>query len=152
MRAFQVQFSGWLPTQQLMAIAWHRIVGMALTQYFAGTAWKVDVEVDLSLQQQRLDIVILRRTGDAPEPQWPDGFGSPAEYNLFTFEALKDPLDPGAIKELAAHGVNYRKYVSPDLDHLLPEDPFRLLAASMPFPRQLAGRVDCSHVVPELTM
>jgi hypothetical protein len=26
---------------------------MALTQYFAGTDWQVDVEVDLSLQQQR---------------------------------------------------------------------------------------------------
>jgi hypothetical protein len=36
-------------------------------------------------------------------------------------------------------GVNYRKFVSPDLDHLLPEDQFRLLAASMYFPRQLAA-------------
>ena len=44
-----------------MAIPWHRIFGMALTQYFAGTGWQVDVEVDLSLQQQRLDLVILRR-------------------------------------------------------------------------------------------
>ena len=44
-----------------MAIPWHRIFGMALTQYFADTAWQVDVEVDLSLQQQRLDIAILRR-------------------------------------------------------------------------------------------
>jgi hypothetical protein len=29
-----------------MAIPWHRIFGMALTQYFAGTAWQVDVEVE----------------------------------------------------------------------------------------------------------
>ncbi|HEV3078826.1 MAG TPA: hypothetical protein VGY66_03580 [Gemmataceae bacterium] len=42
---------------------------------------------------------------------------------------------------MAGHGVNYRKFVSPDLDHLLPEDQFRLLAASMHFPRQLASRV-----------
>jgi hypothetical protein len=48
---------------------------------------------------------------------------------------------PWTLKELAAHGVNYRKYVSPDLDHLLPGDQFRLLAASMHFPRQLASRV-----------
>src|SRR5207244_3032489 len=47
-----------------MAIAWHRILGMALTQYLAGTAWKVDVEVDLSLRQQRLDVVILRGLAD----------------------------------------------------------------------------------------
>ena len=28
-----------------MAIAWHRVFGMALTQYFAGSGWEVDVEV-----------------------------------------------------------------------------------------------------------
>jgi len=124
-----------------MAVAWHRIFGMALTQYLAGTAWKVDVEVDLSLQQQRLDIVVLRHTGDAPEPRWPDGFGTPAPYNLLTFKALQDPLDHWAIKELAGHGVTYRKYISPDLDHLLPEEHFRLLAATMRYPRGLAERV-----------
>jgi hypothetical protein len=124
-----------------MAIPWHRIFGMALTQYFAGTAWKVEVEVDLSLQQQRLDVVILRHIADAPQPQWPDGFGTPAEYNLLTFKALQDPLDAFTLKELAAHCVNYRKYISPDIHHLLPEEHFRLFAVSMRFPRNLADRV-----------
>ena len=124
-----------------MTIAWHRILGMALTQYLAGTGWKVDVEVDLSLQQQRLDTVILRRSQNAPEPQWPDGFGTPANYNLLTFKALQDPLNPWALKELAAHGVSYRKWISRDLPELLPEEHFRLLAASMRFPRNLAERV-----------
>jgi hypothetical protein len=124
-----------------MAIAWHRIFGMALTQYFAGTGWKVEVEVDLSLQQQRLDLVILRRVGAAAPVHWPDGFGTPAEYNLLTFKALQDPLDAAALKELAAHSVNYRKLVSPDFDHLLPEEHFRLIAVSMRFPRRLADRV-----------
>jgi hypothetical protein len=125
-----------------MAIPWHRIFGMALTQYLAGSAWKVDVEVDLSLQQQRLDLVILRRTADGPEPVWPDGFGTPTAYNLLTFKALQDPLDAWALKELAAHGVNYRKHISPDLGQLLPEGHFRLVAASMRYPRGLADRVD----------
>jgi hypothetical protein len=124
-----------------MAIPWHRIFGMALTQYFAGSAWQVDVEVDLSLQQQRLDLAILRRLGHHPPPVWPDGFGSPAEYNLLTFKALQDPLTAWVLKELAAHGVNYRKQISPNPDALLPEEHFRLLAATMRFPRQLAGRV-----------
>lgn len=95
-----------------MAVPWHRIFGMALTQYFSGTAWKVDVEVDLSMQQQRLDVVILRRAAEAPEPLWPDGFGQPAEFNLLTFKALHEPLDTWALKELAAHSVSYRKHVS----------------------------------------
>ena len=124
-----------------MNIAWHRIFGMALTKYLAGSASQVEVEVDLSLRQQRLDIVILRRTADGPQPHWPDGFGAPAAYNLLTFKALQDPLDAWALKELAAHGVNYRKLVSPDPDRLLPETDVRLLAASMRFPRALAERV-----------
>ena len=53
-----------------MAIPWHRIFGMALAQYFSGTAWQVDVEVDLSLQQQRLDIAVVRRGGQSNEPLW----------------------------------------------------------------------------------
>src|ERR1700677_2564608 len=97
-----------------MAIPWHRIFGMALTQYFANTAWRVDVEVDLSLQQQRLDIVVLRRRDNTTPPLWPDGFGVPAEYNLLTFKALQDPLSAWTLKELAAHSVNYRKQISPN--------------------------------------
>jgi hypothetical protein len=52
-----------------MAIPWHRIFGMALTQYFAGTDWQVDAEVDLSLRQQRLDLVILRRKSRKRRPE-----------------------------------------------------------------------------------
>jgi len=114
---------------------------MALTQHFAGTGWCVDVEVDLSLQQQRLDLVVVRRGVALAVPLWPDGFGLPADYNLFTFKALNDPLDHWALKELLAHAVNYRKSVSPDRDRLLPEEQFRLLAVSMRYPRGLAERV-----------
>jgi len=124
-----------------MAIAWHRIFGMALTQYLAGTGWKVDVEVDLSLQQQRLDLVVLPRATPGPEPVWPDGFGTPAPYNLLTFKAPKDPLDAFALKELVAHSVSYRKWISPAPDRLLPESDIRLLAATMQYPRGLAGRI-----------
>jgi hypothetical protein len=124
-----------------VAIPWHRIFGMALTQYFAGTCWQVDVEVDLSRHQQRLDMVVLRRQGQAPPPFWPDGFGTPAEFNLLTFKAVQDPLSPFALKELVGHCVNYRKWVSPSLDALLPEEQFRLLAVSMQYPRLLASRV-----------
>jgi hypothetical protein len=125
----------------IMAIPWHRIFGMALTQYFAGSDWQVDVEVDLSLQQQRLDLVVLRRKGPGTPPRLPDGFGTPADYNLFTFKALNDPLGAFALKELAGHSVNYRKQISPNPDALLPESDFRLLAATMRYPRQLASQV-----------
>jgi hypothetical protein len=85
--------------------------------------------------------VILRRQDHSKEPAWPDGFGTPAEYNLLTFKALQDPLSTWTLKELAAHSVNYRKQISPNPDQLLPESDFRLLAASMRFPRPLASQV-----------
>jgi hypothetical protein len=60
---------------------------------------------------------------------------------LLTFKALKDPLTAWVLKELSANGVNYRKQISPSPDKLLPEEHFRLLAARMRFPRQLASRI-----------
>jgi hypothetical protein len=114
---------------------------MASTRYFAGSGWKVDVEVDHSVQQQRLDLVILRRVGESAPVAWPDGFGEPAEYNLLTFKAVEDPLSAFAMKELVSHSINYRKLVSPDLDHLLPEAHFRILAVSMQYPRGRAQQI-----------
>jgi hypothetical protein len=131
-----------------VTIPWHRILGMALTQYFAGTAAKVEVEVDLSVQQQRLDIVIIQVGGDRPAPLWPDGFGTPAPHNLFTFKALKDPLNPWALKELVSHGVSYRKLRSRGRRDLLPEEQFRLFAATMQYPRNLEEHITLRPVSP----
>jgi hypothetical protein len=129
-----------------MAIFWHRIFGMALTQYFAGSRWKVEVETDLSVQQQKLDIAIVfrDRAGNNPDPIWPDGIGEPARFNLFTFRGLKQVLSAEVVKEVVAHSVTYRKWVSPSPDELLPAADFRIFAASMHHPellkRELADR------------
>jgi hypothetical protein len=40
---------------------WHRLFGLLLTDFFSGSPFVVEVERDLSVQQQRLDAVILRR-------------------------------------------------------------------------------------------
>ncbi len=42
-------------------IPWHRLFGLTLTDYFHDTAYKVEIEKDLSLKQQLLDVVILER-------------------------------------------------------------------------------------------
>jgi len=95
----------------------------------------------MAIAWQRLDIVVLRGGSVTAPVVWPNGFGDPAEYNLLTFKALKDPLSAFAMKELVSHNVSYRKLVSPDLDHLLPEEYFRLIAVSMQYPRGLAQRI-----------
>ncbi len=44
-------------------IAWHRLFGLTLTDYFHDTIYKVEIEKDLSLKQQLLDVVILETKG-----------------------------------------------------------------------------------------
>ncbi len=122
-------------------IAWHRLFGMALTDLLRDTGWEVVTEVDLSVKQQRLDIVVVRR-GNAVQPvDLPDGFGPLADHNLLTFKSLREPLDGWAVKELVGHSVNYRKQISPSLSRLLPEKKFRLFAVCTRFPKKLASQV-----------
>jgi hypothetical protein len=40
---------------------WHRLFGLLLTDFFTGSPFVVEVERDLSVQQQLLDVVIVRR-------------------------------------------------------------------------------------------
>jgi hypothetical protein len=41
----------------------HRLFGLLLTDFFSGSPFVVEVERDLSVQQQLLDVVIVRRAG-----------------------------------------------------------------------------------------
>ena len=120
---------------------WHRLFGIVLTQLFEGFDWKVERELDLSIKQQLLDIVIIRRGRGRKTPILPDGFGPLADHNLLTYKSLHEPLDGWAMKELVGHSVNYRKQVSPSLDELLPEESFRLFAIATRFPEKLASKV-----------
>ncbi len=129
-------------------IPWHRLFGIALTDLLAGTAWEVVLELDLSVKQQLLDIVIVRRKKGEQPRELPDGLGPLADHNLVTYKSLREPLDGWALKELAAHAVNYRKQVSPSFDRLLPESSFRLFAVCTRFPKKLANQVTWQPVSP----
>jgi hypothetical protein len=120
---------------------WHRLFGIVLTEFFAGSDWEVVRELDLSIKQQLLDIVIVRRGRGHKTPVLPDGFSPLADHNLVTYKSLHEPLDGWALKELVGHSVNYRKQVSPSLDRLLPEESFRLLAVVTRFPEKMAGKI-----------
>lgn len=127
-------------------IPWHRLFAIGLTDLLAGTAWEVVMELDLSVKQQLLDIVVVRR-GEGPQPiELPDGLGPLADHNLVTYKSLREPLDGWALKELVGHSVNYRKQVSPSLDRLLPEDSFRLFAVATRFPAKLATQIEWQNV------
>jgi MgtE intracellular N domain len=120
---------------------WHRLFGLLLTDFFTNSPFIVDIERDLSQQQQFLDVLILRRGRGRFHGRLPDGLDDLAAHNLITFKSLQEALDAWAIKELIGHYVAYRKLVSSSPSELLPEDRFRLYAVCARFPHNLSGQV-----------
>src|SRR5437016_14331663 len=88
---------------------WHRLFGLLLTDFFTGSPFTVEVERDLSQQQQFLDVVILRRGRGRMAVRLPDGLEGLAAHNLITFKSHHEALDAWAMKELLGHYVAYRK-------------------------------------------
>jgi hypothetical protein len=119
---------------------WHRLFGLLLTDFFAGSPFTVEVERDLSQQQQFLDVVVVRRGRGRFSGRLPDGLDGLAQHNLISFKSHREALDGWAIKELVGHYVAYRKLVSPSPTGLLPEDRFRLYAVCARFPQNLSGQ------------
>jgi hypothetical protein len=120
---------------------WHRLFGLLLTDFFADSPFTVEVESDLSRQQQLLDVVIVRRGRGKFAGALPDGLRDLAAHNLISFKSHREALDAWAIKELVGHYVAYRKLVSPSPSDLLPEGRFRLYAVCARFPHNLAALV-----------
>ena len=52
---------------------WHRLFGLLLTDFFTDSPFAVEVERDLSVQQQLLDVVIVRRGRGRFAGRLPDG-------------------------------------------------------------------------------
>jgi hypothetical protein len=120
---------------------WHRLFGLLLYDFFTGSPFTVEVERDLSQQQQFLDVVIVRRGKGQFTGRLPDGLELQAEHNLITFKSHHEALDGWAMKELIGHYVAYRKLVSASPSDLLPEDRFRLHAVCARFPQGLSTQV-----------
>src|SRR5437588_11663133 len=101
---------------------YHRHFGLLLTDFFTGSPFVVELEKDLSLKQQYLDVVIIRKRRGRFVGQLPDGLDDLAEHNLITFKSHHEALDDWALKELTGHYVNYRKQVSAADGPVLAED------------------------------
>jgi len=118
-------------------INWHRLFGLALTDFFTNTGYTVELEKDLSLKQQFLDVIIIQQAEDVHLSDVPDGLENLARYNLLTYKSLHETLDGWVLDELIGHYVNYRKHISPALDQLLPITDFRLYAVCTRTPQKL---------------
>ncbi|MBY0521832.1 MAG: hypothetical protein K2R98_00445 [Gemmataceae bacterium] len=130
-----------MPDERHILRDWHRLFGLLLTDFFTDSPFLVEVERDLSQQQQFLDVVVLRRGRGRMAIRLPDGLNDLRTHNLITFKSHRESLDNWAMKELIGHYVGYRKLVSPSPSELLPEDRFRLYAVCARFPETLSARV-----------
>jgi hypothetical protein len=84
---------------------WHRLFGLLLTDFFTDSPFVVEVERDLSAQQQFFDVVILRRRRGRLTVRLPDGMEGLAAHNLVTFKSHHESLDDWSMKELVGHYV-----------------------------------------------
>ena len=125
---------------------WHRLFGLLLTDLFSGSSFVVEIEADLSVQQQLLDVVIVRRGRGRFSGRLPDGLEELRAHNLITFKSHREALDAWAMKELVGHYVAYRKLVSRSPSDLLGEDQFRLYAVTARYPCDLSAQVPWQRV------
>jgi hypothetical protein len=93
------------------------------------------------VQQQFLDVVIVRRGRGRFAGRLPDGLEDLVAHNLITFKSHHEALDAWAVKELVGHYVAYRKLVSPTPSALVGEERFRLYAVCARSPQKLAEQV-----------
>ena len=127
---------------------WHRLFGLSLVDFFRGMPVTVELEKDLSLKQQMLDVVLIRKGSEPLSDRLPDGFEELAPHNLINFKSYQEALDGWALNELIGHYVNYRKQSSPSMQELLPETDFRLFAISVRYPQSLARHTVLTPVQP----
>jgi hypothetical protein len=126
---------------------WHRMFGALLRDHLSDQPLTVETEVDVSLQQQLLDVVIIRRGAEPLTVELPDGFEDLAAYNLISFKSHQEVLDAEAMDELVSHFIRYRQQVSPRA-RVLPLDDFRLFALSARYPREFARGRNLRQVRP----
>lgn len=121
-------------------INWHRLFGIFLTDYFTGTPYTVELEKDLSLQQQFLDVVILHKEAGEFDGVLPDGLDNLKTHNLLSYKSMRESFDAWAVQELIGHYVNYRKQL--EGESLLSESEFSLYAISTRFPHGLQKQLN----------
>jgi hypothetical protein len=123
-------------------IEWHKILGMALVDFFSSTNYSVEIEKELEIPQYLDYLVVKGNNINNSTLILPDGMETLSQYNLLTFKSLIQPLDLWAVDELISYYVLYRKIISPQPEKLVSENNFKLFAISTRFPKKLSSEVN----------
>jgi len=99
--------------------------------FFTDSNYEVETEKSLALQEQYLDVVILKKSTGNPPVELPDGFDNFSQYNLLSYKSVHEPLDGWMLDELVG------KLISPSPKLLLPIEQFQPYAICTRLPHQL---------------
>ena len=81
---------------------WHRLFRLLRTDFFSGSPFVVEVERDLSVQQQLLDVVVVRRGRGHFAGRLPDGLEDLAACPLAGARTQHEPHSSGSGSEWIA--------------------------------------------------
>ncbi len=117
-------------------LKWHRLGGMVLTPLFNLLGYTTYLEVDLSLKQQLLDVLVVRRENISPKDSglpkvyW-EAFEDFNEHNLISFKSFHESFNGYALMEFHGHAINYQKAKEVDFNKI------NLYAITNHYPRKL---------------
>ncbi len=73
-------------------INWHRLFGLTLTDFFTDSSYEVELEKELTLQQQFVDAIIIKKNKEHELPEVPDGLDNLSDYNLISYKSYQESL------------------------------------------------------------
>ena len=129
-------------------VNWHRLFGIMLCDLFTDSPYRVELEKDLSVQQQRLDIVVIRKTPGIFSVRLPDGLDELADHNLISFKSYQEAFGAWTGEELIGHYVTYRKLLQASDQPMLPPEHFRLFGVCARYPARLAAQMKLTEKSP----
>ncbi|MDC7234350.1 MAG: hypothetical protein PQJ58_14045 [Spirochaetales bacterium] len=98
-----------MPKNQKYITEWHRLFGLSLIDYFQDKPFEVKLEVDMSIPQQFLDVMLIeQKSGESfNRENLCDGFENLNKHNLLTYKSHHESLNAFAIQELIGYYVSY---------------------------------------------
>ena len=95
-------------------IKWHRLAGLVLQPLFDQLGCETEIEVDLSLKEQRVDIIVVQKEegqvdfSQLPRVYW-EVFADLNTHNLISIKSYSESFTAESLEEFYGHLTNYRK-------------------------------------------
>ena len=92
---------------------WHRLIGLILRPLFTAFGYETEIEVDLSVKEQFVDIIAVRKKQILMPPKlgkefW-EIFANFNEHNLISFKSYSESFNVISVLEVTHYLISYCK-------------------------------------------